>query len=72
MVDESPVFKKFRDDEFYKLISILSDIDETSKQYYANKWEEMRDEHKPIVSMKESISTVFSMVIKNPSCLPDH
>lgn len=34
IIDDSPVFRKLREDEFLKLVTTLTRIDTSSKAYY--------------------------------------
>lgn len=34
LIDDSPVFRKLREDEFYKLVTSITNINETSRLYY--------------------------------------
>jgi hypothetical protein len=34
LIDDSPVFRKLRENEFYKLVATLTNINATSKMYY--------------------------------------
>lgn len=34
LIDDSPVFRKLRENEFYKLVATLTSINGTSKMYY--------------------------------------
>ena len=34
IIEDSPVFRKLREDEFFKLVTTVTNIDETSRQYY--------------------------------------
>jgi hypothetical protein len=38
IIDDSPVFRKLREDEFFKLVTTLTKIDSTSRSYYEKMW----------------------------------
>lgn len=38
IIDDSPVFRKLKEDEFYKLVATLIRIDQTSKDFYVQDW----------------------------------
>lgn len=37
-MDDAPIFKKLKDDEFYNLVRIFRKMDETSTDYYKLFW----------------------------------
>lgn len=66
IIDDSPVFRKLREDEFFKLVTTLTKIDSTSRTYYAQEWLKV-DEKKsvPVVSLKEIFAKSFSLIMSN-------
>jgi hypothetical protein len=38
LIDDSPVFRKLREEEFYKLVTTITNINATSKAYYKDLW----------------------------------
>ena len=37
-MEDAPIFKKLKDDEFYTLVKIFKKMDETSTTYYSKHW----------------------------------
>lgn len=53
IIDDSPVFRKLKEDEFFKLVTTLTRIDSTSKSYYEEYWKKVGDKKSiPVVSLK--------------------
>lgn len=53
IIDDSPVFRKLKEDEFFKLVTTLTRIDSTSKIYYEEYWKRVGDKKSvPVVSLK--------------------
>jgi hypothetical protein len=50
LMEDAPIFKKLKDDEFYNLVRIFKKIDDTSADYYSRYWPE--NESVPIYSRK--------------------
>jgi len=47
------VFRKLKEDEFFKLVTTLTRIDSTSKTYYEEYWKKVGDKKSiPVVSLK--------------------
>lgn len=72
IIDDSPVFRKLREDEFFKLVTTLTKIDATSKAYYAQAWLKV-DEKKsvPVVSLKEIFTKSFRLIMSNHETIHD-
>jgi hypothetical protein len=54
IIEDSPSFRKLRDDEFYKLVYTITNINEISENYYKKDWEESGSGNttKPVVPLK--------------------
>ncbi len=64
------MFKKLKDDEFYNLVRIFRQMDETSTGYYENYWQE-NEPPCPIYERKEIIRNIFSLIMNNPTQISD-
>jgi hypothetical protein len=53
IIEDSPSFRKLRDDEFYKLVTTITNINQISSGFYEKDWLAL-DEKKsiPVVSLK--------------------
>lgn len=71
MMEESPYFKKFKEEEYLYFVRILSKIDETSKNYYASDWEKVGEKSMPVISMKEMITITFNLIMKDSNLVND-
>ena len=69
-MEDSPIFKKLKDDEFYNLVRIFRQIDTTSTSYYQNFWQE-NESPSPIYERKEIIRNIFSLIMNNPTQISD-
>ena len=38
MIEDSPSFRKLRDEEFYKLVTTITNINQISSNYYEREW----------------------------------
>jgi hypothetical protein len=72
IIDDSPVFRKLREDEFLKLVTTLTRIDTTSRAYYEQEWLKV-DVKKPIpvVSLKEIFTKSFRLIMSNHETIQD-
>ena len=48
MLIDSPAFKKLKQDEFYKLVKIFTNMDSLSAEIYDEEWRTMKEEQRPI------------------------
>lgn len=64
------MFKKLKDDEFYNLVRIFRQMDETSTAYYEKYWQE-NESPCPIYERKEIIRNIFSLIMNNPTQISD-
>lgn len=69
-MEDSPVFKKLKDDEFYNLVRIFRQMDETSRSYYQSYWQE-NEIPCPIYERKEIIRNIFTLIMNNPTQISD-
>lgn len=69
-----PIFQKFKDDEFFKFVAYLTNINETSKKHYEaysiqNFGGTSYD--LPVVSLDEIFRNIFTLTIKYPNKIED-
>lgn len=69
-MEDSPIFKKLKDDEFYNLVRIFRQMDTTSTSYYQYFWQE-NESPSPIYERKEIIRNIFSLIMNNPTQILD-
>jgi hypothetical protein len=69
-MEDSPIFKKLKDDEFYNLVRIFRQMDATSTSYYQSFWQE-NESPSPIYERKEIIRNIFSLIMNNPTQISD-
>ena len=66
LIDDSPVFRKLKEDEFYKLVTSLTNINETSKAYYMNQWSFAGEPNtNPVVPLREVFTKSFSLIMNS-------
>ena len=66
LIDDSPVFRKLKEDEFYKLVTSLTNINETSKSYYLEKWKNAGEPNAiPVVPLREIFTKSFTLIMNN-------
>ena len=41
MLDDSPAFKKLKQDEFYKIVRIFTNMDDNASDMYKQKWKDI-------------------------------
>ena len=72
IIDDSPVFKKLKEDEFYRLVTTLTHINKTSNDFYINDWLAV-DEPKPppVVGLKEIFEKSFRLIMDHPDSISD-
>jgi hypothetical protein len=65
IIEDSPSFRKLRDDEFYKLVTTITNINQISSVFYEKDWLAL-DEKKsiPVVSLKEILTNSFKLIMK--------
>lgn len=72
IIDDSPVFRKLREDEFFKLVTTLTNIDATSKAYYSSEWLKVEEKKSiPVVSLKEIFTKSFRLIMSNHENIQD-
>lgn len=73
LIDDSPVFRKLRENEFYKLVTTLTNINDTSKLYYKKFWKEATGDDKtvPVVPLKEIFTKSFRLIMNNHESISD-
>ena len=52
MLTDSAAFKKLKQDEFYKLVNIFSDMDQLSSEIYLEDWKIVGEDERPLFSKK--------------------
>ena len=67
LIQDSPIFDKFKDDEFVFLVHKVHKLDETSTKLYAHEWEERREKSRPVITLEEIIRKTFHLVMESPS-----
>lgn len=71
MIEDSPVFDKFKDDEFIFFVNTTLAMDDTSTTQYTSNWNELSEEPKPVIPITEVFKNIFKLVIKNPDKIDD-
>lgn len=71
MMEESPVFKKFLDDEFILFVKTVTNIDGTSKRYYQPEWEKLGEKPRPVIPLHDIFTTVFKLIVNKPNMVQD-
>ena len=72
IIDDSPVFRKLKEDEFFKLVTTLTRIDSTSKVYYEQWWLKLEEKKtNPVVSLKEIFTKSFALIMNNHETIQD-
>lgn len=69
-MDDAPIFKKLKDDEFYNLVRIFRKMDETSIEINAPFWAD-NESPVPIFSRNQIIKNMFSLIMSNPTEISD-
>jgi hypothetical protein len=49
LLEESPIFSKFKEDEFYRLVKIFINLDRTSTEFYEKALAEIDGTSSPVV-----------------------
>ena len=71
-MQDTPIFKKLKDDEFYNLVKIIKGLNETSSKYYAQNWEDLKENSIPIFSRRQIIKNMFNLIMNNPDQISDN
>lgn len=71
MIDDSPIFDKFKDDEFIFFVNTAIALDNTSTNQYSANWNEANDEPRPVISLNEIFTKIFKLIIENPDKIDD-
>ncbi len=74
IIEDSPSFRKLRDDEFYKLVYTITNINEISEKYYRKDWEDIGSANtiKPVVPLKEILTNSFKLIMNNQHEINDN
>ena len=72
LIDDSPVFRKLKEEEFYNLVTSLKNIDQTSMTYYTDLWRNAGDPNTfSVVPLKEVLTKSFTLIMNNHSTIND-
>lgn len=72
LIDDSPVFRKLRENEFYKLVTTLTNINQTGKMYYESRWLGVGETKSlPVVPLKEIFTKSFRLIMNNHDTIND-
>lgn len=71
MIEDSPTFDKFKDDEFIFLVNTLINLNEISSEQYRVKFKEIDEEPRPVISVNEVFSKIFKLIMENPDKIDD-
>ena len=72
LIDDSPVFRKLKEEEFYNLVTSLKNIDQTSMAYYTDLWRNAGDPNTfSVVPLKEVLTKSFTLIMNNHSTIND-
>ena len=71
MLDDSPAFKKLKQDEFYKVVRIFTSMDENASGMYEENWKSVGEDARPVFSRKEVITSCFDLMINHPDKISD-
>ncbi len=52
IIEDSPSFRKLRDDEFYKLVTTITNINDIGANFYKPNWDKLGEPIKPVVPLK--------------------
>lgn len=74
MVSSSPIFNKCLDDQFYKLVTQFTQLDQISRAFYNDymfKKVSIHNFDMPLISLDEIISNMFDMTMSDPDQIQD-
>ena len=75
MLEYTPIFHKFIDDEFIKLVRTLTNIDDISKHHYndfCSRQLAINNYDPPVVSLDEVFKNMFKLSMDHPKEIKDH
>jgi hypothetical protein len=71
MIEDSPTFDKFKDDEFIFFVNKTLGLNETSIEQYKENWHMLNEEPKPVISVNEILTKMFKLIMDNPTKIAD-
>ncbi len=73
IIEDSPSFRKLRDDEFYKLVTTITNINQISSGFYEKDWLVVGEKKSiPVVSLKEILTNSFKLIMKYQNEINDN
>jgi hypothetical protein len=71
MIEDSPTFDKFKDDEFIFFVNKTLGLDATSVEQYKNNWKAINEAPRPVISVNEILTKMFKLIMENPTKIAD-